>query len=116
MTSAGASALTTKVAVSGDRSDAGQGLAPEPQRLDAFQIARASYFARRVPLECEPGVLGDHAQSIVNDGDRSDSAPLNPDVDARCLRVECVLDELLDDGGWSFDHLSCRYAIGQLFG
>jgi len=77
------------------RRDAGQRLAAETHRADAFEVLGARDLAGGVPIERQPGVGGIHAVPVVLDPDQLLAAHLDRDRDARRVRIDGVFDEFL---------------------
>jgi hypothetical protein len=99
-----------------DRRDAREGLPAKAERLDAGEVLGRAELARRVAHERERELLVRDAPAVVGHDDARDPAAVDLHVDARGLRVDRVLAELLDDAGGSLDHLARCDLVGQLVG
>ncbi len=99
-----------------DAGDARQGLAAKAHRGDGAEVFGALNFAGGVAFQAEERVVAVHAGAVVGDADEAASARLDDDVDAGGLRVEGVLDQLLDDAGRPFHHFARGDLVGDLFG
>jgi hypothetical protein len=97
-----------------DAGDAGQGFAAKAQRRDARQVGVGGDFGGRVPLQGVEGVRAGHADAVIAHANQPPAAHLRFDFDARCARVNRVLDEFLQRGGGAFHHLACGDAVDQL--
>ncbi len=95
------------------RRDRGQRLAPEPEGADAHEIVGRADLAGGVPVEREQRVLAPHALAVVGDADQRLAAGLDGDRHRAGLRVERVLEQLLEHGGRALDHLARRDAVGD---
>jgi hypothetical protein len=98
-----------------DRADRGQRLAAEAERGDVHQIV-AGQLGGGVALDRQPDLLGGHAATVV--GHRNERAPALAQVDVDVARagVEGVLDQLLDRGRRTLDHLAGGNPVDQSFG
>jgi hypothetical protein len=67
------------------------------------EIRDLADLAGRVTLEREHRVFADHTGPVVRDADLGLSAVPDGDLDPGGVRVEGVLDQLLDDGGRPLD-------------
>ena len=100
----------------GHRRDARECLTAESEGPDPGDVARRCDLRRRVTLDCEVEIVGLDPGAVVDHRDADEAAALDADVDPRCARIQRVLDELLDNGGRSLDHLSRRDRIGDNLG
>ena len=89
-----------------DRGDARQRLSPEAQGGDAAQIPIRGYLARRVALEAQQRVVFAHAVSVIDDLHARGAARFQIDFHPRGARVDAVLHQLLEEGGWALHHLA----------
>ena len=48
-------------------------------------------------LKCEQGVISDHSDAVVLDGDQLLATCLNVDANTACTRIESILQQLFDD-------------------
>ncbi len=80
----------------------------------ADEILGPADLARRVPLDRQARILAIHAVAVVLDADRLLAAELDRDRDAARVRVERVLDQLLDDGRRTLDDFAGRDLIGEM--
>ncbi len=100
----------------GDAGDRRQGLATESVGGHALEVAQLAQLRGRVALQRATGILRSHAVAVVADADPLLAAPFDLDGDGRGLRVEGVLDQLLDDRGRPFHDLARRDLVDQVVG
>src|SRR5262245_32418517 len=94
--------------------DARERLAAKPERPNRAQVLRAGNLAGRVTLDRQSSVVRLHSFPVVLDAEQLLSAQLDRDHDAGRMRIERVLDQFLDDGGWAFDHLAGGDLVGEM--
>jgi hypothetical protein len=99
----GASGLAADLGNLGDRR---QGLAPEAERADVMQVIGLDELARRVGLERQEQVVGEHPLAVVGHPDQVLPAALDGDLDPPGLRVDRILHQLLHDRRRPLDHLA----------
>src|SRR4029079_10027650 len=80
----------------GDAGDRGKGLAPEAVRGHALEVGQLAELRGGVALEGLARVLRSHPVAVVADADPLLAARVDLDSDRARLRVERVLDQLLD--------------------
>ena len=97
-----------------NRCDAGQCFAAESQRGDPVEVGQVGDLARGVPHERHRQVLGRDAFAIVADSDRDLACPTHIDGYPPGVRVQRVLDQLLDDRRGPLDHLAGSDGVGDL--
>lgn len=100
----------------GDRRDARQRLAPEPEGPNAVEIGNGEDLARGVPFEGDGNLLRRDAGAVVGDPDRLLAAAPQIDGDVRGARVDGVLQQLLHDGRGPLDDLAGGDLRGNLMG
>ena len=88
------------------RSDRRERFPSEAHGLHTHEILERADLARRVPAHGEDGVVAVHADAVVLDQDPFLAAFADLDADGGGLRVDGVLEQLLDHAGGSFDHFS----------
>jgi len=89
-----------------DGGDAGQGLAPEAQRLDDGEVLKRVYLARGVALEGEFDVCEGDSGAVVSDADVLHATASQLDVYLAGAGIDGVLDELLDHGRRALDNFA----------
>ena len=87
------------------RTDAGQGLAPEPQGGDVQQIRFIPELAGGVALQAECGLLRGHAPAVVHHPDAGPAPFLDLHGDGPGPGVQGVFHQLLDHRGGAQDDL-----------
>ena len=97
-----------------DGRDGGQRLAAEAQGGDGEQIVGGAQLRGGVALEGEQRVVAIHALAVVGHADQLASAAFDFDPDARGAGVQGILQQLLDYGGGTVDHLARGDLIGDL--
>ena len=90
----------------GDRADARQRFAAEPEGGQAVEVLERGKLRRRVPADRQGQIRGGDAAAVVDDLDQLDSATLNRDPDPGGTGIDGVFDQLLDDRNRAFDDLS----------
>ena len=101
---------------SGDACNAGQSLPPESERGDGGKVSAFPDLAGGVPLEAEERIRAIHPGAVVRDTDQPGAAPLELDGDAPSSGIDGVLDQFLDHGGRSLDHLTRSHLAGEDIG
>jgi hypothetical protein len=96
-----------------DRCDRRERLAPETEAADLLKVRGTGDLAGGVALESQAGVAGRHPVAVVAHRDRRRSALPNLDPDPRGLRIDGVLDQLLDHRRRSFHHLARSDLVHQ---
>jgi hypothetical protein len=69
-----------------------------------------------VTFDGQPGVVGLHSLAVVLDAKELLAAELDDDGDPASVRVERVLDELLDNGRRPLDDLARGDLVGEMNG
>src|SRR5260370_15741324 len=96
--------------------DRGQSFAAKSQCGHAKQVFGVLDFRRRVALEGEHGIVANHAASVVGDLNQLLAAGLDVDLDARCARIQRVLQQFLYYGSRALHHLAGGDLVGYLLG
>jgi len=68
-----------------------------------------------MPLDRQPRVVRLHPLAIVFDANQLLAPLLDRDADPARARVEGILDEFLDHGRGSFDDLTCRNLVREIW-
>src|SRR5712664_2962060 len=100
-----------------DRGDGRERLAAKSHAADAFQVLEAADLARGVARERERQVVARYAGAVVVDLDALRAALVQRHGDAARVRVEAVLEQLLEHRRGPLDHLAggdlAHQQIGQ---
>ena len=91
-----------------DRGDGRQRLAAEAEARDPLQVLRRRELAGGVSLERQVSVSRRHPDSVIRHGDQPEATLAHVHADPAGIRIERVLDQLLDDRGRPLDHLARR--------
>jgi hypothetical protein len=86
--------------------DRRQRLAAEAERAHALEIVERLDLARGVARERENELVDGNAVAVVAHAACAHATLLGVDLDAGCARVERVLEQLLQHGGWALDDLA----------
>src|SRR5439155_26270827 len=89
-----------------DRGDRSERLAAKSHAADAFEVLQAADLARGVARERERQVVARYAGAVVLDLDALRAALLERHGDAARVRVEAVLEQLLEHRRGPLDHLA----------
>ena len=98
----------------GHRSDGRQGLPPEAQGVDAFQIPLPFYLAGGMAEESGGGVLRLHAAAVVGDPDIGDAALADLHRHSIGPGVQSVFQQLLHHRRRTLHHLPGGDHVGHL--
>lgn len=79
------------------------------------QQVRAINLGSRMAGQRERQVIFCHATAVILDADQCLATIRIVDTDTTRARVDCVLDQFLDGGGWSLNHFSSRNTIDCAF-
>ncbi len=77
-----------------------------PRLLHVFEITETRNLAGRMAHQRETHIGGIDPRAVVAHPQQRGAAALDFHVDASRLRIERVLDQLLDDGGRPLDYLA----------
>src|SRR5581483_11225028 len=99
-----------------DAGDRRQCFAAKAERADARQIVEETDLRRRMAFEREPCIIGLHAAAVVANLDELAPAALEENVDRVGAGIDGVLDQFLDDGSGTLDHLTRRDLIDEIRG
>ncbi len=91
-----------------DRRDTGERLAAKTKCGDVLQIGERRNFARRMGFDREADILGRHADTVIGDANEVATTLPNLDPHGERTRIQCVLDEFLDDRCRTFNDLARR--------
>ena len=91
-----------------------QRLAAKPQRHNRREILGVPDLAGGVTFEGEPRVLRLHPFPVVLDAHLLLAAELDVDRQPARAGVDRVLDQLLDDGGWTLNHFTRGNLVGEV--
>ena len=95
------------------RGDARQRLPAKPHARDAIQIVERCDLAGRMARERESELAGGNTESVVAHPDQTGSSRFELDVNRRRIRIERVLDELLDHRRGALHDLPGRDLVRQ---
>jgi hypothetical protein len=94
----------------------GQRFATKPERQNRRQVFRAPDLARRVPLDCERGVVRLHSLAVVLYANALLSTELDVNHDPVRAGVDRVFNQLLDDRRRTLDDLAGGNLVGEVRG
>ncbi len=99
-----------------NRCDGRQRFAAEAERGNVQQVVRGTQLAGGMPLKGQHGVVAAHAAAVVHDADQLAAAAFHLNADARCARIDRVLQQLLYHGGGPLYHLARGDLVRHLVG
>lgn len=67
-----------------------------------------------MPFKRHEGIVAVHPVPIVGDSNQAASARIQFHRDPSGPSIDGIFNQLLDDAGWSFNDLTCRYLIGDV--
>ena len=99
-----------------DAGNARQRLAPKTHGGNGRQVLGALNFTGRMPLEGKQRIIAAHPCAVVGHADEAAASGLHFDRDARCPRVEGILDEFFDHTGRTLHYFPGGDLIRHVFG
>ena len=90
----------------GDGVDGSQSFTSKAHRANRFQVCKRGNFAGGMAFECHGQLIRSETDTIVFDGDAADTALDQAHANVCGTRIECVIDQLTNNGGRTFDHLA----------
>jgi hypothetical protein len=100
----------------GDTGDRGKGLAPEAVGGHALEVGELAELRGGMSLEGLARVIRAHAVAVVAHADPLLAAPVDLDRDRPRLRVQRVLDQLLDHRRRPLDHFAAAILLTRSSG
>src|SRR6185503_13877632 len=88
----------------------------KPECSNRSEVLGTRNLAGRVPLNRQTGVLRLHPFPVVLDAEQLLPAQLDRDGDARRVRIERVLDQLLNNRCGTLDDLAGGDLVGEMKG
>lgn len=94
----------------------GERLATEAHGVQVVEILGSRYFGRGMTFERHARIGFGHTLAVVNDLDERATGIPDEDLNLGSTSVNGVLDQFLDNGGRSVNHLASGYLIGDAIG